>query len=105
MPLYEYRCRKCDRTFEVIQKFDDPPVRRCRRNGCSGTVEKLISVSAFHLKGGGWYADGYSKKKKEKKESSTRDSPASSSSPAASSSSSKPGDGSSSKKTSGASKD
>jgi len=27
---------------------------------CSGPVKKLVSMSSFKLKGGGWYADGYS---------------------------------------------
>ena len=26
MPIYEYRCSKCGKTFEKIQKFVDPPV-------------------------------------------------------------------------------
>lgn len=29
---------------------------------CSGPVKKLVSKSSFQLKGGGWYADGYSGK-------------------------------------------
>ena len=80
MPLYEYRCRKCGETFEVLQKFADPPLISCRC-GCGGTVEKLISRSSFQLKGTGWYVTDYkgkgegksgkSKKKKESKDSSS----------------------------------
>lgn len=29
---------------------------------CSGAVQKIMSTSSFQLKGGGWYADGYSNK-------------------------------------------
>ncbi len=29
---------------------------------CSGSVKKLMSAGSFQLKGGGWYADGYSSK-------------------------------------------
>lgn len=29
---------------------------------CSGPVKKLVSISSFQLKGGGWYSDGYSSK-------------------------------------------
>ncbi len=57
MPIYEYRCTSCGRTLEVIQRFDDKPLKKCTE--CSGTLEKLISRSAFQLKGGGWYNEGY----------------------------------------------
>ena len=59
MPIYEYRCKSCGEEIEVIQKFRDRPLRKCR--SCSGRLEKLISRTAFQLKGGGWYAQGYSK--------------------------------------------
>ncbi len=74
MPIYEYKCNSCNTVFEEIQKFSDDPVKKCRH--CSSTkVEKLISQSSFVLKGGGWYADGYSKKPK-KKDSKPADTPA-----------------------------
>ena len=57
MPIYEYRCTSCGHTLEVIQKFDDKPLKKCTE--CSGVLEKLISRSAFLLKGGGWYNEGY----------------------------------------------
>lgn len=57
MPLYEYRCRGCGKQFEVLQRVDDRPLRKCER--CAGKLEKLVSVSSFQLKGGGWYSDGY----------------------------------------------
>ena len=57
MPIYEYRCTSCGHTLEVIQKFDDKPLKKCTE--CSGALEKLISRSAFQLKGGGWYSEGY----------------------------------------------
>ncbi len=59
MPIYEYRCLDCSEEFEVIQKVSARPLRRCRK--CGGRLEKLISRTSFVLKGGGWYADGYSK--------------------------------------------
>ena len=62
MPLYEYRCEKCGHEFEVIRKFSDGPLRKApdcpKDRKCKLT--KLVSASAFQLKGGGWYADGYS---------------------------------------------
>lgn len=59
MPIYEYRCRSCGQTIEVIQKVDDKPLRKCAE--CSGAMEKLISRTSFHLKGGGWYMNNYDK--------------------------------------------
>lgn len=57
MPIYEYRCRKCGQTIEVMQRMNARPLRKCRN--CSGRLEKLISRSSFALKGGGWYSEGY----------------------------------------------
>jgi putative FmdB family regulatory protein len=62
MPIYEYLCEKCDHEFEREQRMSDPPVRTCPR--CrSRRVKRLISRTAFHLKGGGWYKDLYSSAK------------------------------------------
>ena len=60
MPIYEYRCLDCDHEFERMQKFSDPPLQTCPV--CDGTVQKLISRSAFHLKGDGWYVTDYARK-------------------------------------------
>jgi putative FmdB family regulatory protein len=62
MPLYEYECPTCGR-FEVIQKFSDKTLKHCptcKEKGKTTAVTKAVSASAFHLKGGGWYKDGYS---------------------------------------------
>jgi len=61
MPLYEYKCRSCGVVFEVIQKFSDEPVRT--HENCGGDVARLISPSAFHFKGSGWYVTDYAKGK------------------------------------------
>lgn len=58
MPMYEYKCKKCDLVFEVMQKFSDAPLTKCK--SCDGVVEKQISQTAFSLKGSGWYQQGYS---------------------------------------------
>jgi len=62
MPLYEYKCEDCGLNFEVRQKFSDDPINTCCH--CGGTAKKLISQTAFALKGGGWYQQGYSDEKK-----------------------------------------
>ena len=69
MPLYEYRCRSCDRTIEVLQKLADRPLRKCKE--CSGRLDKLVSRASFQLRGGGWYADGYGKNSKSSSSSSS----------------------------------
>ena len=58
MPVYEYECKACEKVFEVQQKMADAPLTQCPE--CSGSITKLMSMSSFQLKGGGWYADGYS---------------------------------------------
>ena len=58
MPIYEYACGACGHRFEEWQKMSDKPVRTCPK--CKAKkVEKLISATSFHLKGGGWYSDLY----------------------------------------------
>ncbi len=57
MPVYEYQCQACSNQFELRQKFSDEPAKECPK--CGGEVKKLISNTAFTLKGGGWYAEGY----------------------------------------------
>ena len=61
MPVYEYQCKSCDDGFELRQKFSDEPVKLCPK--CGGEVTKLISSTAFTLKGGGWHSEGYGNKK------------------------------------------
>ncbi len=56
MPIYEYECAQGHR-FEELQKVSDAPLTTCKE--CDQPVRKLISNTAFHLKGGGWYKDGY----------------------------------------------
>ena len=60
MPIYEYECENCGRIEEVLQRFSDTPLTRCRH--CSGKLHKLVSQSAFHLKGAGWYVTDYARK-------------------------------------------
>ena len=59
MPLYEYKCDGCGDVFELIQRFSDTPLTVHEK--CGGPVHKLISRSAFQLKGSGWYITDYAK--------------------------------------------
>jgi putative FmdB family regulatory protein len=62
MPIYEYKCQKCGNRSEFIQRFTDPPVTDCSQCGAAGTLEKLMSLGSFHLKGSGWYLTDYARK-------------------------------------------
>ena len=57
MPIYEYKCRKCGKQYELFQHMTDPVAKTCKF--CKGPVSKLISMTSFHLKGSGWYATDY----------------------------------------------
>ena len=59
MPIYEYKCPKCD-VIEVTQKITDAPLERCPNCRCK--VKRLISLNNFQLKGSGWYATDYAHK-------------------------------------------
>ncbi len=63
MPIYEYRCTACEKEFEYQQRMADAPMTVCE--ACGGGLERVISRSAFHLKGGGWYKDLYASTKPE----------------------------------------
>ena len=60
MPIYEYRCKKCNNQIEVLQKMSDKPPTRCKK--CGGRLEKMISQTAFQFKGEGWYVTDYARK-------------------------------------------
>jgi putative FmdB family regulatory protein len=59
MPIYEYECEKCKRVNEVLQGYNDPPLKKCKY--CRGKVHRIISLSSFQLTGTGWYATDYAK--------------------------------------------
>ena len=60
MPIYGYVCEKCGSQMEVMQRFSDAPLKRCRK--CRGKLGKVVSRTSFKLKGSGWYATDYSSK-------------------------------------------
>jgi putative FmdB family regulatory protein len=54
MPIYEYECKACGHALEALQKISDEPLVDCPE--CyEQELKKLVSASAFRLKGGGWY--------------------------------------------------
>lgn len=58
MPIYEYECKACGHIFDTIQSFSEEPLTNCPV--CKEPeLKKLISASAFHLKGSGWYVTDF----------------------------------------------
>jgi putative FmdB family regulatory protein len=89
VPTYDYRCDRCDRTFEVRQRISESPLTTCDR--CGGPIHRLLSPAPFILKGGGWYVTDYpseGRKKGMAAEKSSGDSSSSSSASSAGSASS-----------------
>jgi putative FmdB family regulatory protein len=60
MPIYEYKCQKCESHFEKMQKVSDAPFEICEK--CGGQLEKQWSLSGFQFKGAGWYVTDYANK-------------------------------------------
>jgi len=46
MPTYEYECRNCRRSYDVIQRISDPHLKRCPKCG-SSRVKRCISLPAI----------------------------------------------------------
>jgi|AP12_2_1047962.scaffolds.fasta_scaffold125360_2 putative FmdB family regulatory protein len=62
MPIYEYRCGKCQTVIERIHGMKETPAVKCP--SCGGRAGRMMSSGAFVLKGSGWYATDYGKKSK-----------------------------------------
>ncbi len=81
MPIYAYRCSTCGADAEYIQKFSDPPMTVCEV--CGGPLARAVTAAAFHLKGGGWYKDGYASSKSDGGDSKSSDTTTTVATPAA----------------------
>ena len=62
MPIYEYKCDVCE---EITEEFDKitSTTKTIECSLCGQPAKKIMSLGSFHLKGSGWYKDGYSDKK------------------------------------------
>jgi putative FmdB family regulatory protein len=60
MPLYEYKCNKCNQVFEVLQRFSDAPIKV--HEVCGGKVHRLLTAPTFKFKGSGFYITDYANK-------------------------------------------
>ena len=62
MPTYEYACRRCGHTFEIVQSFQDDALTVCPE--CGGELRKVFAPPAITFKGSGFYATDHGKKSK-----------------------------------------
>lgn len=72
MALYEYSCPVCGHKEDVNKPMS-------KRNEevvcyvCNGTMIRLVSSVAFHLKGTGWYSTDYKNKSSKSKSSKDKE--------------------------------
>lgn len=66
MPTYEYRCEKCQGTFELFQSMKDAALEVCPEKQClldtwgHGKVKRLLGTGAgLIFKGSGFYITDY----------------------------------------------
>lgn len=56
MPIYEYCCPNCGKTFEEwLKTSDDSSTRPCP--ACGTPSPHILSNTSFLLKGGGWFVN------------------------------------------------
>jgi putative FmdB family regulatory protein len=63
MPIYEYR-RPDGSTFEVLQSFSDPPLKKDPDTGVK--VQRVLHAPAVHFKGKGFYNTDYGTRKRQR---------------------------------------
>ena len=69
MPIYSFRCSLCGFVDDVIAPTEKRDKKfPCDQEGCTGVMERVFDAPSFHLKGGGWFKDGYEKKNPKPKE-------------------------------------
>ena len=62
MPTYEYTCRDCGHTFDIVQSMWDDALTMCPE--CGGSLRKVFAPPAISFKGSGFYATDHGKKSK-----------------------------------------
>ena len=61
MPTYDYKCKKCEHTFEVFHGINDSPELKCPV--CGEKTEKMIGAGiGLIFKGTGFYETDYKRK-------------------------------------------
>jgi putative FmdB family regulatory protein len=67
MPTYEYTCRDCGHTFDIVQSMWDESLTMCPE--CGGSLRKVFAPPAISFKGSGFYATDHGKNSKNASES------------------------------------
>ena len=89
MPTYEYKCKSCEKEFDVVQSIMEDALTVCPT--CEGTVQRLISKNVgIQFKGSGFYVNDSVKTSTNKKSKSTKENSKKKSDSLASSTSTKP---------------
>ena len=60
MPIYEYKCEKCNKIFEEFQSINDPAITECVF--CKSPVKRVFSPVGISFKGSVFYANDHAKK-------------------------------------------
>jgi putative FmdB family regulatory protein len=55
MPVYTYRCKRCEHQFDLYQKFSDQPPVKCP-NCNKNALRKVYAPVGIVFKGSGFYA-------------------------------------------------
>jgi len=58
MPTYVYKCRVCEKVFEVEQRITEDPLTDCEC-GETGTVRRVIQRPAIAFSGSGFHINDY----------------------------------------------
>ena len=55
MPIYVYRCGRCELEYDRLEKLSDPPQNECP--ACGGTGNRIITSGhgKFQFKGEKWF--------------------------------------------------
>lgn len=62
MPIYEFKCEKCSKSIEVMQKVSDAEPAEC--GDCGGSMVKVFHPVGLIFKGSGFYTTDYNGAKK-----------------------------------------
>ena len=76
MPTYEYTCRSCGHTFDIVQAMSEEAMTLCPE--CGGELRKVFGAPSISFKGSGFYATDHGKKSKAASDRSTDKTPATS---------------------------
>jgi putative FmdB family regulatory protein len=60
LPLFEYKCDKCGRVFEKIEKHSASVTKKCPQ--CGAKARRQLGAPAIQFKGSGWYVTDYGRK-------------------------------------------